>query len=133
MDQEVKCDFSKAKNGEKVFSLSFGEVNIVKQIECEKRVLIEYKNATYFRQWDGKVQSSCPVPDLYWSKPTIIAPPAPKRMKKVRIERWIVVVPFYGASDGFLACICHNNEPDKQPHEVHRFKIVEEFEVPDEQ
>lgn len=91
-------DFSTAKVGDKLWSLEYGEIEVTEVSQIAGRV---YGASAQHRglSWvaDGCVSTESFTPDLYWSQPTIIAPPRPKRMVERKWEFWIVLSPTGGS------------------------------------
>lgn len=85
--------FENAKVGDKVYCLKHGKgiiINIgsIQSHNYPLGVKFDY-NSTYSYTLDGKSLTADKNPILYWSKPEIIAPEAPKRMVIKTISRWI--------------------------------------------
>lgn len=82
-------DFSKAVVGETLYSLRHGEVEVAAVSETSVIATLlkaRYSNVAWF--FDGRRFNSDVTPDLYWSKPEIIAPPAPPVTKEEEYTFW---------------------------------------------
>lgn len=87
-------DFSKAKVGDKVYSLLYG-YGTIDYIDTSYTALYPLKiifntqpNKFGFN-YEGKCFPDQVIKDLYWDKPTIIEPEAPKRMIKKSITAYV--------------------------------------------
>jgi hypothetical protein len=105
---KLKCDFLKARIGDKVFSTRFGNGYIsgrCTNLFCTFNggVMSKYDFEGY-RIKNNKVVGV--VPELYWSEPEIIIPTPPKRMVERKIERWAA----YDSVDGELVVFSNSEE-----------------------
>jgi hypothetical protein len=79
-------DFSNAKKGDKVYSLSYGKGKITYIYPLgDLEVMFYDKEGTDFSQSftkEGKEWENSPCPVLFWEKPIISYPPMPKRKEK---------------------------------------------------
>ena len=86
---KIENDLTGVKVGDILFSLRYGEVEIVKVVEGDRYHVFFYNNGYLkSRSLDGRDYADNAYPDLFWSKPEIIAPPKPKRMVTKTIEGW---------------------------------------------
>lgn len=83
-------DFSKAQPGDKLWSLRYGEV-LVKSVGSGRGLICSIGNTSDTLDWwdNGKLRVTDVTPDLYWSKPEIIAPEKPKRIVAKEVEVWV--------------------------------------------
>jgi hypothetical protein len=101
---KLKCDFSKARIGDKVFSTRFGNGYIsgcCTNLFCtfDGGVMAKYDFEGYRIKNNKHVGV---VPELYWSEPEIIIPEPPKRMVKKEIECWTLVTPLFDSMAGMF-------------------------------
>lgn len=78
--------FEKAQVGDKVYSLRYGEGKII----GTPGIIIEVKFGNRILEYYccGKLRNDDNTADLYWGKPEIIAPEAPKRLVDKTITRY---------------------------------------------
>ena len=92
MGGDMSDDFSTVRPGDKLWSLRYGEVVVTEKhhykVQC--RVAPNHWVLWWF---DGRHYDTDVTPDLYWSKPEIIAPPQPKRMVNKQFVGWVNVYP----------------------------------------
>ena len=89
-------DFSSARPGDKLWSLRFGPVRVLSAgnegVTCSGEYTpIRIWGTTGFLSRDERAPDA--VPDLYWSRPEIIAPPKPKRMVEKTWTFWVNLYP----------------------------------------
>lgn len=128
-------DFSKARVGDKVYSLLNGLGTVVSVNGGVKYpIQVEFVSVTHAYTFDGLLTKDHVTPDLYWSKPEIIEPPAPKRMKTVETERWFLVGanPHFSEGVRWTQCMCKPRLEDIPLGFKCIGPIVAEIEVPDE-
>lgn len=127
-------NFRKARVGDKVWSWRFGW-GIITAIYPDQgpypiHVRISGRVALY--TYEGYYSTDDVRPDLFWDEIKFNEPPPPKRKRKVRIERWLVVHQAHKSfGDGFVIQF-FLSEPDRLAKEVHRWKQEIEFEVDEE-
>ena len=91
-------DFRNAKPGDVLYSLLYGPV-VVKGIDTPAgggyplSCFAETTEDIYHWTVDGRFRKKQEIPDLYWNKPEIIAPPKPKRMVEKTWELWVNLYP----------------------------------------
>lgn len=74
-------DFRTAQPGDKLWSLRYGEVVVVR-ISASNTILCSIGNTSNTLEWwiCGRAFASDVTPDLYWSRPEIVAPEKPERV-----------------------------------------------------
>lgn len=92
-------DFSTAKVGDNLWSLRYGEVVVTKV--CKDWLLGRYGKCGQSDWWslDGINHFGEVTPDLYWSKPEIIAPP---RLVEEKWEFWMNLYPGRAPGGAYL-------------------------------
>jgi hypothetical protein len=85
-------DGSKAKAGDRVYSLQSGWGTVVPKLPHDAYliwvVFDEYAGVTTTFTNDGRFDSLDKTPDLYYDPPEIIGPPKPKRTVKRTLKKW---------------------------------------------
>jgi len=84
--------FEKAQVGDKVYSLKYGEGKIIRVKPREENypIIINFNReaSDFAYAINGKYVKNDLTPDLYWSKPEIIEPEAPKRLVEKIVNRY---------------------------------------------
>lgn len=86
-------DFSKARVGDRVYSMKHGWGTIVaikNNVDHPIKVHLDDEDRVPVScTFEGKHYSMDESPTFFWSKPEISDPPAPKRMVKRKVEGWV--------------------------------------------
>ena len=88
-------DFSKAKVGDKVWSLSYGEGKITSVADRGAfPIIVQFEALDHFEDFaiDGTLYEDAINPDLYRTQPTITAPEPKETVKVTKYITWLLTL-----------------------------------------
>lgn len=127
-------DFSKARKGDKLYSLRYGWVEFIIFKPDRHYPVLCRQGLNNPGAWtiEGKHSNADEIPDLYWTKPEIVGgTEPPKRTIKKKVEFW---VNFYKDDVGIPCAYWTEKEADRNssPTRIKCQKFETEIEVPEE-